>query len=293
MATIRNVFIISPSTSLTYNGDTDETLGTGSFDYLSCVYSWTAFRRGNSTCLHIFGSQIDRNVYLQFTNHTFEPNEDLELACVFLEPPLQDDPTNSDQQTNDRGFTKETAQVMTGISELDSPDGGTIIVHEDPLEYHVRLANYDETGTFKTPDGNLLQYRVISGDSKAANGQAMANTTTSKTKIIVREQSTRRRLYFTVDRSTFKEAEDMATAQYLLQGVLGKQAAFAQAHNEEDLNRLLTIYKDVISAPASIASMTPINRSPNNGSVKSGIISLHTIAEQESPVKAKPAFPPR
>ena len=294
-ATIRNVVIISPNESLSYNGDTDETLGTGSFDYLFCLYSWTAFKKaslgGNTTCLHIYGAQIDRNVYLQFTNHTFEAEEDLELACVFLEPPLA---IEEPQSTNDRGFTMETAQVMTGISELDSPDGGTIIVHEDPLEYHVRLAGYDETGTFTTPNGGLLHYRVISGNPKTARGDPVQSNTITRTKIIVREQSTRRRLYFTVDRSTFNETEDMATAQYLFQGVLGKEAAFAKAYNEEDLSRLLTVYKDVISGPASIASMTPINQSPSSGSLK---ISLSAIAELESrpssPVKTKPVVPPR
>ena len=307
-ATIRNVVIISPNESLTYNGDTDETLGTGSFDYLSCVYSWTAFKKastgGNKTCLHIYGAQIDRNVYLQFTDHTFEAEEDLELACVFLEPPLVDEEL---QSTNDRGFTMETAQVMTGISELDAPDGGTIVVYEDPLEYHVRLASYDQTGTFTSPNGDLLHYRVMSGKVQSTNGgQKTTNTTHNKTKIIVREQSTRRRLYFTVDRNTFNETEDMATAQYLLQGVLGKEAAFAQAHNEEDLSRLLTVYKEVIAGPASIASMTPINRSPENGSLKSGMstargaevkITLHAIAEGDSrpssPVKTKHSVPPR
>ena len=246
---ISNVFIITTDDSLLYDGDTDETVSVGNFTYLSVDYSYTVFKRGIVTCLHVFGASIDRNVYFKF-NHTFESETDLDMATIFLEPPLDSEVNNSDVVS---GFTRETAPIMTGISEVPSSSGsGIIIVHEDPLDYHVRLTEYTTTGAFATSDGSQLYYRALSRSGNSS----------THTKIIVLEASTGRKLYFTVNRSTFDEQLDMDTAQFLLRRVEGKQASFNPAVTEEEFSRLMDVYSSTDNASLAATTITRPSSAP-------------------------------
>ena len=246
---ISNVFIITTDDSLLYDGDTDETVSVGNFTYLSVDYSYTVFKRGTVTCLHVFGASIDRNVYFKFT-HTFESETDLDMATIFLEPPLDSEVNNSDVVS---GFTREKAPIMTGISEVPSSSGsGIIVVHEDPLEYHVRLTEYTTTGAFATSDGSQLYYRAL---SRSGNPSI-------HTKIIVLEASTGRKLYFTVNRSAFDEQLDMDTAQFLLRRVEGKQASFNPAVTEEEFSRLMDVYSSTDNASLAATTITRPSSAP-------------------------------
>ena len=307
---ISNVFIITPEDSLLYDGDSDETVSVGIFTYLDVDYSYTAFKRGKTTCLHVYGALIDRNVYFKFVNHTFEPESDLDMATIFLEPP-QDSVNNNDAV---RGFTRETAPIMTGISELPSSTGnGIIMVHEDPLEYHVRLTEYTKTGAFETSNGRRLHYRALSsGGTTSIHGRSIERV---QTKVIVLEASTGRKLYFTVNRSAFDEQLDMDTAQFLLRRVEGKQASFKPVVTEEEFTRLMDVYSSTdnsslatttisrpLSAPAnrvtssasdsSLMRKRPASALPSRATRGSfGNPSLPTISEQPSSV-ALPSVTP-
>jgi hypothetical protein len=236
-ATVRNVTVFDHNKELSFQPG-DEQKNEGSFEYLGVIYTYTTFFRGSLTYLHVYGEQIDRNVYLHYEHDmvTTTKRDDLELATVFLDPPIDHPPSSSSSSESTRGFTPSTVPIMTGVSELESPRRGVITIYEEPQEYHSRLSDYTHQGTHTTPAGNVLHYRALSAPT---GGQVME----VKTRVVVREESSGRKLYFTVDRSTFVESEDMAIADQILNGIQHKVVGFKPATNEADLERIIDKYR--------------------------------------------------
>jgi hypothetical protein len=263
MALVRHVTIINPNRAF-QQAPGDTILDAGVFKFQNMRYNYAAFTKAGSprTHLHVYDSQTDRNLYLAF-DHAFNKREDLELVCSFLEPPtkgvgavggsgggesdgdggdsISGDGDNGDADDNaSLAFTVDAIPIMTGLSELDSPygEGKVISVLEEPQEYHtVPLSDFRHVGRVETVAGDTLYFRARGVPVQVGAARQV------RTQVVVREEPSGRKLYFTVDRDAFDVHDDMATASYLLHRLKIKDAAFVPATAEEDVGSMLETYR--------------------------------------------------
>ena len=236
---VDEVTLISHNEEFDWIPSTDGELRKGSFHFMDGLYLFSVFSRHTTetTYLHVYGVTSERNVRLRIKRARFDMVADLEIASLFFEPPpdeAKDSFASSwgdvfeENASLERGYPVAKVPILTGTSELDADD--PITVYEEPQGYHQLPKNLDtvKSGLHTTADGKDLLYRAYS--------------ISTSTKIIVREMSTGRKLFFTVYRSSFVEDEDMRIASFFLGNVRARTPTFRPAVKTEDMERVLNAY---------------------------------------------------
>ena len=262
---IDEVTLIGHNEEFDWVASTDGELKKGSFHFMDGLFLFSVFSRNTTetTYLHVYGVSSERNVRLRIKRGHFDAVADLEIASLFFEPPPEEAKDSfasswgnifEENASLERGYPVEKVPILTGTSELDDDD--PITVYEEPQGYNQLPKNLDtvKSGMHTTADGKDLLYRAFS--------------ISTSTKIIVREISTGRKLFFTVYRSSFVEEEDMRIASFFLGNVRARTPTFRPAVKTEDMERVMNAYSSPERAFSSPKAQgfsqppTPIENSP-------------------------------
>lgn len=254
---IGEVYIMTHNAAFDFVPTTDVRLMRGTLLFMDLLYMFRVFTREttSTTYLHVYGVSTERSVRLRIQRNSFDPEGDLGIATLFLEPSLtemQNELGSSMSHLFDSssiemevGYPVSKAPVLTGTSELDADT--PVTVFEEPQGYQQvsKLLGNIKRGTYRVNGRNELTYRAYSDGPR--------------TRITVSEESTRRKLFFTVYRSTFEEEEDMTIATTLLDNVRARTPTFRPAVKSADIQRMMDVYSspEKLNSPAKLHFTLP------------------------------------
>lgn len=232
---IENVYIIDTPTEFNYRADQDGALETGTHQVEGgSIYTYKVFTRKNQTFLHVVDLNTERNLYMRIARDHFDVHEDVGLACFFFEAPQPGfDGSDGDSTSLTNGLPVAQAPILTGVSELE----GGITVYEEPFGYQ------------EPNDSDEVKHGKCSWKSTQITYRAFS--VRGNTKIIAFDSQIGRRLFFTVNRTRFIEAKDMATAFQILGVIRQQKPVFVPA--------------DVLSASQSLPSSSSPTQSHHLG----------------------------